>query len=194
MGKDLSNSCWEFRADSKEKYGWICEYNNRDVANLTASEKIAYTHFSKTIKIGGNGKVILSRLVSYDEIMSNAQVWFSIISGSSSSYDSKYSANENSNIFKGNPVWNITSWHKDHTSIPEPIVIELDQLELNPITNSPHENTTWPFIVDEEDSSKKLTNMEVTFNIKILVGSSAASQRDIVAGVDKLKLVGLVTC
>jgi hypothetical protein len=42
--------------------------------------------------------------------------------------------NENSeiniDIFIGHPsIWNITFWHKDRASIPQPVVIELDALE-----------------------------------------------------------------
>ena len=111
--------------------------------------------------------------------MAKAQVWFSSTSNSK--------MNSHFNIFDGDPVWNITSWHKHRTSTPQPMMIELGALEFKD-ENSSHKKS------GSDDSSSTFPNVEVVFNMKMLIGSSTASQRDVVNGVDKFKLLGIVTC
>ena len=82
------------------------------------------------MRIGKHRRVIISRLVSYDERMARmAQVWFS-------SSEIERTINKNhSNIFIGDPVWNITSWHKEKNSIPQPYVIQLSGLDFKESLN-----------------------------------------------------------
>ncbi|KAL7508070.1 hypothetical protein ACHAXN_005148 [Cyclotella atomus] len=153
-----SQSCWDFRADSKEKYGWVCEVQN----NVSSSDH--YYLLQKNIRIGKQRLVIVSRLVSYDERMATAQVWFG-------------SPNSNSNIFVGNPVWNITSSHDKKTSIPQSYSILLDQVEFKESGLSS----------DEDD------DVEVMLIIKMMKGSSKSSWKGS-NGIDKFKLLGIVSC
>mmetsp|Transcript_15006 Transcript_15006/g.27211 ORF Transcript_15006/g.27211 Transcript_15006/m.27211 type:complete len:126 (-) Transcript_15006:132-509(-) len=125
--------------------------------------------------------------------MAKAQVWFS-----TSSADKTKSSSETSiNIFQGDPVWNITSWHESRTSIPQPVVIELGALEFKPTIST---NLQWPSksisAAGNEEGATDTTSstLEVTFNMRMLVGSSTASRKDTILGVDKFKLLGIVTC
>lgn len=156
-------SCWDFRADSKDKYGWICQVDQASAAN----EKSRSYRLQKNIYAGDQRLVIIERLVSYDGRMAAAQVWFT--SPDSPDY----------NIFVGDPVWKISSSHKDKTSIPKPHPISLRKLELKP-------GLQW----------KHGENFELIFNIKMLVGSSkSAKQHSTDAlGTDKFKLLGIVAC
>lgn len=116
-----------------------------------------------------------------------AQVWFT----SSNNNDGLNSHTNDSNIFQGNPVWNISSWHEDKTSIPQPYAIHLDELYFK------DSQIEWPLLSEGDDGtnsdsrgidSKSSLAVELTFNLKILLGSSSSSQ------VDKFKLLGIVTC
>jgi len=113
-------------------------------------------------------------------------VWFS----SNSSTPTTTSTSEN--IFVGDPVWNITSWHKDSTSIPQPYRIGLNGLVFK---NS--SNMEWASAFSSADEGRDVSEpgvLEVNFNLRLLPGSSIASTKDEVEGVDKFKLLGIVTC
>ena len=206
------NSCWEFRADSRRKYGWICEISRDSVSKKIAASSqegnshtyntsIAgseYFHLQKTILIGGTKNVILSRLVSFDERMATAQVWFSSSNSINSNKTSTTTTSEN--IFVGDPVWNVTSWHKDTTSIPQPYRIGLNRLVFKNLSN-----IEWPSPFSSADkgrdfsepvaiSGKSVNLTEVTFNLRLLPRSSIASTRNEIEGVDKFKLLGIMTC
>lgn len=187
---NYGDSCWSFRADVRKKYGWICEVNqhstllsspgNASHTNVTVD---SYLHLSKTIRIGGERKVIVSRLVSYDDRMAIGQVWFT---------SRREDGNSTINIFENDPVWNISSWHEDKTSIPQPLAIHLDTLQFK---NSLQ--IQWPSVEDSDGSSTSnkvdlfhsTTTVEVTFHLKILLGSSRS-----LSGINKFKLLGIVTC
>ena len=164
MHLDESNgknkSCWEYRVDSKDKYGWICEVNTTsssdhiDIAN-------DFLLLQQKIHIGKQRLVVVTRLVSYDSRMATAQIWFTDLLG-------------NSNVFVNDPIWNVTSWHAEETSIPQPYLISLDQLELK---SSMH--------IMERGRSEEL---EVLFNIRLLSGSASS------VFTDKFKLLGIVSC
>jgi hypothetical protein len=83
--------CWTFKADVRQKYGWICEgskngtmsvditnssssnTDNKDDGNINSSSVMSnihnnasghnYVHLQKELRIGGDGKAIISRLV-----------------------------------------------------------------------------------------------------------------------------------
>lgn len=160
--KGYGESCWSFRADVKRKFGWICEV--RPGTNPTVASG-NYLRLSKNLRIGGDRKVIISRLVSYDDRMAIGQIWFSA------------SAESNENIFEGDPVWNISSWHEEKTSIPQPYAIQLEELQFKDSSQ-----LQWPLA--EADGF-----VEVTFNLKILLGSSRSRSK-----VDKFKLLGIASC
>ena len=175
------DSCWTFRADKKMKYGWICEVGDGSDANQNGDKSIQeeYLRLSKKVRIGGDKKVVISRLVSYDDRMATAQVWFT----SSQSDDSS------SNIFVGEPVWDIPSWHEQKTSIPQPFAIHLETSQLKELSG-----IQWPTEVGGNNLSFNnhvtlSSTVEVILNIKILLGSSRSS-----SGIDKFKLLGIVTC
>jgi hypothetical protein len=189
-----SYSCWNFRADVQRKYGWICEVNR----NSTLIPVLPANAFrlSKKLRIGGDRKIIISRLISYDDRMATAQVWFTT---SSDGLDS-HTDNSNVNIFKGDPVWNISSWHKDRTSIPQPYVILLEELQFKdslqiqwPLAEGGDGTNSGGSSFNNSSSnvgSISSSTIEVTFNLKILLGTS----RDSISQVDKFKLLGIVTC
>lgn len=159
--------CWRFRADTKEKYGWICEVDG----NSTLHNKNSDFHdLQQIIYIGEWKLVIISRLISYDERMATAQVWFSAPN-----------SNESSNVFAGDPVWNVTSSHAEKTSIHQPYQIRLDNLKLKSSLG-----LRW----------KQGGNLALALNIKLLVGSSESSIRHKMdhEGIDKFKLLGIVSC
>jgi hypothetical protein len=211
MGKgggndDYIDSCWEFRADVKQKYGWICEYSSNVTMNGTEAAVIdennvqKHLHFAQNIRIGGDQKVIISRLVSYDDRMATAQVWFSHgINSATPNENSEI----NTNIFVGDPIWNITSWHKDRTSIPQPVVIELDALETKNTTNTTSFSMQRPASLSiQTDNVRKeglnaefikSSTFEVTFNMRLLVGSSIGNQNSAIHA-EKFKLLGIVSC
>lgn len=177
FGNDISytDSCWGFRADVRNKYGWVCE-----VVNDTGISGGEYLHLSKKIRIGGDRKLIISRLVSYDDRMAIAQVW---LTGSRTDHIS-------TNIFIGDHVWNITSWHGKLTSIPQPRTIQLGKLKFKQSVDM-----QWPakddvFVGTGADDMESST-VEVTFNIKVITGSSRSASDP---KIDKFKLLGIVTC
>ena len=203
------SSCWTFKADVRHKYGWICEggkngtisvditnssssnADNEDDSNGNSSSSATsnihnnasehnYVHLHKELRIGGDGKVIISRLVSYDERMASAQVWFShtITQTQTHANGTRTLTRREENVFVGNPVWNITSWDKARFSIPQPEVIWFSGYNFTELSHM-----SW----------KKKDNL-VTFNIMLLVGTSPASRKDDMNGVDKFKLLGVVTC
>mmetsp|Transcript_14457 Transcript_14457/g.17577 ORF Transcript_14457/g.17577 Transcript_14457/m.17577 type:complete len:143 (-) Transcript_14457:35-463(-) len=142
--------------------------------------------------------MVLSRLVSNDERMATAQVWFSSSNSSTPMMSNETTTISTSeNIFVGDPVWNITSWHKDSTSIPQPYRIGLNGLVFKNLSNM-----EWPsaFSIADEGrdpvavSGNSANLLEVTFNLRLLPGSSIASTKNEVEGVDKFKLLGIVTC
>jgi hypothetical protein len=151
------SSCWEFKADSKEKYGWICETSRTSMSTHSSDFHVS----QKNIAIGMQTLVIVSRLVSYDERMATAQIWFSAVNSSNAS-----------NAFVDDPVWNVTSFHSEKTSIPKQYSISLDTLELKTSSGLQWEG-----------------RLELLFNIKVLIGSSKSNIR-----VDKFKLLGIVSC
>jgi hypothetical protein len=179
---NYGDSCWSFRADVRKKYGWICEVNK--TAPYYHHE---YLHLSKTIRIGGERKIIVSRLVSYDDRMAIGQVWFT---------SSRKDDNSTINIFENDPVWNISSWHEDKTSIPQPHAIHLDTLQFKDSLQ-----IHWPSVENVSDGTNtnsdggstdlfhSTTTVEVTFHLKILPGSSRS-----LSGINKFKLLGIVTC
>ena len=70
------------------------------------------------------------------------------------------------------------SWDKAQYSIPQPEVIWFGGYNFTELSHM-----SW----------KKKDNL-VTFNIMLLVGTSPASRKDEMNGVDKFKLLGVVTC
>ena len=188
-------SCWSFRADVKRKYGWICEVSRK---NLTASSGVTdhgYLRLTKKLRIGGDQKIIMSRLVSYDERMAIAQVWFT--ASSNIGVDSATN-DSNENIFQGDPVWNISSWHQDKKSIPQPYAIQLGELQFKdssqiqwPMTFQGGDVTNIGSSSNNSSSNFGSKSVEVTFNLKILLGSSRSISE---SQVDKFKLLGVVTC
>jgi hypothetical protein len=167
MNLVATDSCWRFQADTKEKYGWICEVGG----NSTSHNKNRDFHdLQKLIYIGKLKLVIISRLVSYVERMATAQVWFSAPN-----------SNESSNVFVSDPVWNVTSSHAEKKSTPTPYQIRLDDLKLKGSLG-----LRW----------KQGENLALTLNIKLLVGSSESSIRQKMdhVGIDKFKLLGIVSC
>ena len=173
-----ANSCWKFQAGVRDKYGWICEksrnrttVNSSDVEANTQSisggggttnflhiNQDQYPHLYKKVRIGNYRRVIISRLVSYDERMAMVQVWFS-------SPESEPTINKNhSNIFIGDPVWNINSWHKEKTSIPEPYTIQLSGLNFKESLNIFHNNISADVLLDSNvfSSGASSSTLELT--------------------------------
>lgn len=191
------SSCWTFRADVRQKYGWICEESknsttalNYDVTNANINNSVEpeqdYLHLRKELQIGGDGKVIISRLVSYDERMAVVQVWFS--------HTVKYpnGTKTEENVFAGSPVWKVTSWSRQQISIPQP-----ETLLLMGYTFTEASKKSWKSHGDITNKSKagNSTIVLVTFNMKLILGSSPASKKgDDTKSVDKFKLLGVVTC
>ena len=134
---------------------------------------------SKQVRIGGAKKLLVSRLLSYDERMAVARVWIS---------SRKYNASDN--IFVGNPVWNISSWHEEKTSIPRPYEINMEHLEFKPSTGM-----QWPaqsVTVSDSCDNDVFQTIEVVFNAQLLKISSHRNQND--QGAAKFKLLGITTC
>ena len=162
--KTNPDTCWKFRADSKQKYGWICESSLQNRKNLTNVDD--YLLFRQRIKIGTNRRVILSHLVSYDNRMANGQAWFTIPGSNSTRTD----------------IWNITTSHRKKTSITKCLTINLkdqDLINLMPLDQVKIDNST---------------TLELDFNLKMLALTSQSSRSDPVNGTDKFKLLGIVTC
>ena len=116
---------WEFKADSREKFGWSCKQSR---ANNTNSSAHNYLCLFKKISIGDKEKVILTRLVSYDKRMAAAKYWFSTSAQQHNGVNSDSKAN--TNIFVGDPVWNVMLWWEKKESIPVSISIVVGSLEL----------------------------------------------------------------
>lgn len=171
-----SDSCWKFKADSKQKYGWICEVENTPkLASHMGSnwmEGDEHLQLSKKIRIGGNEKVIISRLVSYDTRMVDAQVWFTFVNDASI------------NIFEGDPVRTISSWHEEKTSIPQPFAIM-----LNNNIQFKNSDVQWPDGNGSEVQSQAA--LEVTFNLKMIPHQYNS---ELLTKTSKFKLLGIVTC
>lgn len=167
-------SCWKFDEDSKEKYGWICStfrnstHSNSNEIN-SSSIDYKYLRFYEKVKIGRKKLVIISRLVSYDQIMAVAQIWFSGMDD-----------NETINIFTNDPIWNISSWHNESTSVPKPFIINLNNLQLK--------NSTWNASLNSDEG------LDVTLNIMMLPGTSLNSEKEPLTGKDKFKLLGVTSC
>jgi hypothetical protein len=184
------SSCWTFRADVRQKYGWICQESKQSTTawlfNATKSTSISsnvseqdYLHLRKELRIGGDGKVIISRLVSYDERMAVAQAWFS--------HTVKHpngTTTTEENVFVGDPVWKVTSWDRPRLSIPQPEVILLSGYNFTKASQM-----SW-----KSGESLAATTTLVTFNMRLLLNSSPASKKDEMNGIDKFKLLGVVTC
>jgi hypothetical protein len=136
---------WQYRADSRDKFGWIVETSKKN-APCTAANHSAL--FQVNMDVGKSGIVILSYLVSYDERMASARVW--IVDESGKSLSSTYT---------------ISSWHKERTSIEATAILRVPK-----------------------DSNF------TTVNVELLQGTSLASQTDSQNGVDKFKLLGLISC
>ena len=177
-----NSSCWQYREDSPHKYGWICEVTSETFIKFE-DDLILKTQ----VHVGVKRNVLLSRLMSYDERMSVAQVWFSGSINSTSTTSSSSSQGGTTNVFVGNPVWNITSWHEDRSSIPKTQRISLKGLEFDEGSN-----IHWPA---EKGSGKEEEFIVLTLNIRLILGSSKSNQQkggDRV--VDKFKLLGITTC
>lgn len=131
-----------------------------------------HLQLSKKIRIGGNKKVIISRLVSYDTRMVDAQVWFTFVNDASI------------NIFEGDPVWTISSWHEEKTSIPQPFAIM-----LNNNIQFKNSDVQWPDGNGSEVQSQAA--LEVTFNLKMIPHQYNS---ELLTKTSKFKLLGIVTC
>ncbi|GFH46301.1 hypothetical protein CTEN210_02775 [Chaetoceros tenuissimus] len=108
LPKDGS-SCWIFRSDSRHKYGWICEFGMdgttfglSDSQTASSSRELMKGHklndyltLKQEIHLGSDGKLIVTRLRSWDSRMAKADVWLSTQTGE--------------NVFEGDPVWTIDS-------------------------------------------------------------------------------------
>ena len=197
------DSCWGFWADSKLKYGWICEVqtngtamtilkDNSGSASAFASNVTTinqnhekYLHLSKKIRIGGDRKVVVSYLVSYDERMAIGQVWFTDSRiKSNNNGTTNTTATANPNIFVGDPVWNITSWHNGKASFPVNQVFQLEKLQFKESLQ-----LQWPNGTKDGQMDGDHNNVEVTFNLKILRGTSKSKSH-----IDKFKLLGIISC
>ena len=129
-----------------------------------------HLQLSKKIRIGGNKKVIISRLVSYDTRMVDAQVWFTFVNDAST------------NIFNGDPVWTISSWHEEKTSIPQPFAIV-----MNNNIQFKNSDVQWP----DGSEVQSQAALEVTFNLKMIPHQSNS---ELLTKTSKFKLLGIVTC
>jgi hypothetical protein len=157
---NLGGSCWQFRTDVPHKYGWICEAKN------TTEPEDDFLIFRKNIMVGVDGMFVVSRLVSYDERMAEAELWFS-----------SPGKNVTDNVFANAPSWRIYSWHKELTSVPEPMLVRL------PKVFAESSGLQW------HGSSLKLT-----MNVKLIRGKSISTRKDPLNGIDKFKLLDVTTC
>lgn len=175
------SSCWIFRSDSKDKYGWICEYGMDGTTfglneETTASERALsqgrpiddYLHLQQEIQLGTGGKLILSRLMSWDPKMAEAEVWLSTVAGE--------------NVFEEDPVWTIDSNHEASTSIPVPWFTNLRKHIFKATTG-----LSW----EEIEEGK---GVSVVLNIKLKTNTAQSSKEDSEHGIDKFKLLGITTC
>jgi hypothetical protein len=137
--------CWQYRADSRDKFGWIAETSKKSILCAAANHSAL---FQVNMDVGESGIVILSYLASYDERMASALVWI---------------VDENGKPLSSN--YTISSWHKEQTSLEATTILHVPK----------HSNFT-------------------TVNVELLAGTSHASQRDSENGVDKFKLLGLISC
>jgi hypothetical protein len=144
--------CWQYRTDSRDKYGWIAETSKESDRCTAAANHSAL--FQINMDVGENGIVILSYLASYDERMASARVW--VVDESGKALSSNYTIN---------------SWHKEQTSIETSTILHVPR----------HNNFT-------------TVNKFSTVNVQLLPGTSHASQKDSENGVDKFKLLGLMSC
>lgn len=137
--------CWQYRTDSRNKFGWIAETSKKSTPCAAANHSAL---FQVNMDVGESGIVILSYLVSYDERMASARVW--IVDESGESLSSNYT---------------ISSWHKERTSLEATAILHVPK----------HSNST-------------------TVSIELIDGTSHASQKDSENGVNKFKLLGLISC
>jgi len=190
LPKDDS-SCWVFQSDSKDKFGWICEQTMngltasldrmtskaRHTSTADTTDRSDFLRLQHKVQLGSEGKALISRLVSYDERMGDAMVWFSVMI---SNDDGSMS---DANIFEEDPTFTIDSWAKKRQSVPVPFLIELHKQNFKDFMNL----TSWDQITEENAPT-------VLFNIKLLTNTSPQSKKDTRNGIDKFKLVGIVTC
>jgi hypothetical protein len=137
--------CWQYRADSRDKFGWIAKTSKKSTLCAAANRSAL---FQVNMDVGESGIVILSYLASYDERMASARVW--IVDENGKSLSSNYTIN---------------SWHKEQTSLEATAILHVPK----------HSNFT-------------------TVNVELIAGTSHASQKDSENGVDKFKLLGLISC
>ncbi|GFH46409.1 predicted protein [Chaetoceros tenuissimus] len=186
---DLLNdgsSCWIFRSDSKDKYGWICEFgmdgttfglneeqteSSREL--LMGRNPDDYLTLQQEIQLGNDGKLIVTRLRSWDSRMAKADVWLSTKTGE--------------NVFEGDPVWTIDSHSKYTTSsgnvsIAVPWFTNVREHAFKATTG-----LSW-----EDVAARKETS--IIFNIKLKTNTSQSSKEDSEHGIDKFKLLGITTC
>ena len=105
--------------------------------------------------------------------MANATVWFSNDEGNSLDQKSK------TNIFEGDPVWTITSWHIINDSIPKSEIVEFGGLKLK--TDNKTSTSSW--------LNTKRGPVEIVLNMRMLVGTSNSTAKS-----EKFKLLGVTTC
>jgi hypothetical protein len=104
----MRGTSWHYRSDVLNRYGWLYQGQKSQESINDGSST-----FRLKIQLGGRGMIMITRLVSYDERMATAKLWFSDVD------------NLARNAFEGSPTWNITSWHKESTSIPVTEVIHV---------------------------------------------------------------------
>lgn len=172
------SSCWIFRADALDKYGWICEIamdgtnfglNKETTASsreLSHVDDKDYFRLQQEIQLGSDGKLIVTRLVSWVDKMSEAEIWFS--------------TPLEENVFEGDPTWDINGTGKD--SIPISWFTNLHKHTFKANTG-----LSWEAI--EEGKATR-----VIFNIRLKRNSSPSSKKDSQHGIDKFKLLGITTC
>jgi hypothetical protein len=139
------SNCWEYRADSRDKFGWIGKAS-KNSTTCTA------TKFQVNVNVGKTGYVHLSYLASYDERMASVRAWIE---------------DETGNSLSGKKT--IISWRKERASIEANAVLRIPWRSIPELNN-------------------------YTLNVELLQGTSHASEKDPENGVDKFKLLGLMSC
>lgn len=179
---NLGGGCWEFRADVRDRYGWICEVSkNAATSTVNGDKGELFATFRKKIQVGGSEpKIVFWHLVSYDDRMATVKVWFSTADNITKS----------ENVFQGSPTWEVSSFHKERTSIPKSCEI---QLGGNKFTTE--SGLIWPEEEVTVESSKGVLpsphnkTLDLILNVQIVRGSSTS-----VLGTDKFKFLGIVSC
>jgi len=137
----------QFSIDNEQESGWHYYNDSRDKYGwiaLTNSTDMRHV-LRRQVLLGHEGKTILSFLSSYDERMATARVW----------YDEDTARS-----------LNISSWHKEHTSVPTDFVLR----------------------------TPNLAGKTVTINVELLLFTSKQRQSSFENGFDKFKLLGIITC